>query len=191
METFAWRGSRANSDSDQAKVAVLLPGANYPVEAPLLFWVAEMLVDSGWHVQAVRWSLDDAARSEPYEYTTGAVQQAIADAPETETTLIVAKSFGTLCIPWADKANIPGLWLTPILTDEKVRATLDVTSRRDLLIGGSEDDLWDGGRRDEKASTFIEIAGADHALQIPGDWGASLDVHREVVTHAENFVAAM
>ncbi|GAA1347520.1 hypothetical protein [Arthrobacter roseus] len=189
METFAWRGSSANSD--QAKVAVLLPGANYPVEAPLLFWVAEMLVGSGWHVQAVRWTLDDAARSEPYEYTANAAQQAIADAPTTETTLIVAKSFGTLCIPWADEADIPGLWLTPILTDEKVRATLAATSRRDVLIGGSRDELWDGGRRDEKASTFIEIAGADHGLQIPGDWGASMDAHRDVVTHAENFVAAM
>ncbi len=187
MDSFAWRGS----DAAQSKVAVLLPGANYPVEAPLLYWAAQMLVDSGWHVQAVRWVIDDAARSDPYSFASRAAEQAFAEAPPSDTKLIIGKSFGSLCLPWSDEAGIDGVWLTPLLTDGKVRETLASTSRRDLLIGGTEDEAWDGGRRHEKAGTFIEIAGANHRLQIPGAWEASLDAHREALTHIENFVAAL
>lgn len=189
MESFAWPTSHAASD--EPKVAIILPGAAYTVQAPLLFWVAAMLVDFGWHVQAVRWNIDDAARRDPHHFVASAAEQAFADAPPAQDRLIVAKSLGTLCIPWAEETGIAGLWLTPLLTDAQVRATLESTSKHDLLIGGSKDDAWDGGRKKEGAGTYIEIPGADHGLRLPGDWRASLEVHRKVLTHAEDFITAI
>lgn len=186
MESFPWPGLRTTSE--ETKVAVILPGAHYPAEAPLLFWIAQLLVDLGWHVQAVRWKLDDAARRDPYAYTAAAAEMAFADSPPATTRLIVAKSFGTLCVPWAERAGVAGVWLTPILTDPLVRDTLATTSKSDLLLGGSRDELWAGGHRGERNGSFIEIPSADHGLQVRGDWRASLAAHSSAVAHVENFV---
>lgn len=186
MESFTWPGLRPSTE--KTKVAVILPGAKYPVEAPLLFWTAQMLVNLGWHVRAVRWTLDDAARRDPYAYTATAAEMAFADAPPAATRLIVAKSFGTLCLPWAERAGVPGLWLTPILTDPRLRDTLASTSKSDLLLGGTKDELWDGGRRGEKNGTFVEIPGADHGLQLRGNWRSSVAAQSSALDHIENFV---
>ena len=116
---------------------------------------------------------------------------AFADAPPAASRLIVAKSFGTLCLPWAERAGVPGLWLTPILTDPHIRDTLATTSKSDLLLGGTKDELWDGGRRDERNGTFVDIPGADHGLQVRGDWRASVAAQSSALDQIENFVRGM
>jgi predicted alpha/beta-hydrolase family hydrolase len=186
MESFPWPA--LPTAAEETKVAVILPGANYPVEAPLLFWTAQMLTDLGWHVRAVRWKLDDAARRDPYAFTAAAAEMAFADAPPAAARLIAAKSFGTLCIPWAERAAVPGLWLTPILTDPHIRETLARTSKSDLLVGGSNDELWDGGHRNEKNGRFVEIPDADHGLHVRGDWRASVAAQLSALAHIEAFV---
>ncbi|MDR6435007.1 hypothetical protein J2790_000128 [Paenarthrobacter nicotinovorans] len=187
MESFTW--AKATTDnSEQPKVAVLLPGSGYPVEGPVLFWIGEMLGALGWHVQAVRWTTDDSPGADPHEFAANAARQAFAAAPDSHQRLIVAKSFSTLSIPWAEEVRIPGIWLTPLLTDEQVRSTIRASSKDDLFIGGSRDKLWDGGRKSETAGTFFEVPGADHSLQIPNDWRASQQVQAEVFTRVEAFI---
>ncbi|MEJ1114215.1 hypothetical protein WBN73_07380 [Paenarthrobacter sp. CCNWLY172] len=187
MESFTW--AKASTDHpEQTKVAVLLPGSGYPVEGPVLFWIGEMLGAMGWHVQAVRWTSDDSPSTDPHEFAANAARRAFAVAPDADQRLIVAKSFSTLCIPWAEEARIPGIWLTPLLTDEKVRSTISASSKDDLFIGGSQDKLWDGGRRSETAGMFFEVPGADHSLQIPKDWRTSQKVQAEVFTRVEAFI---
>jgi hypothetical protein len=44
MTSFSW----ARADSADAPVAVLLPGVNYTVQAPLLYWCATLLAERGW-----------------------------------------------------------------------------------------------------------------------------------------------
>ncbi|MCD4853450.1 hypothetical protein LN996_21730 [Arthrobacter sp. AK01] len=56
-------------------------------------------------------------------------------------TKIVAKSFSTLPILWAEETRTPGIWLTPLLTDERLRSTICASSKDDLFIGGSLDEL--------------------------------------------------
>lgn len=58
-----------------------------------------------------------------------------------------------------------------------------------LLIGGSADALWDGGRKAETAGTFVEIPDANHSLQIPDNWRASLDVHTKVFANLDGFLS--
>ena len=190
MESFTWAKASTNQP-DTNKVAVLLPGSGYPVEGPVLFWVGEMLGALGWHVQAVRWTPDDSPGAAPHEFAANAAEQAFAASPEADHRLIVAKSFSTLCIPWAEEADIPGIWLTPLLTDDRVRSTIGTSSKDDLFIGGSLDKLWDGGRKSETAGTFFEVPGADHSLQIPNDWRSSQQAQAKVFQRMEEFVMAL
>ncbi|MGR0160225.1 hypothetical protein [Paenarthrobacter nitroguajacolicus] len=190
MESFTW--AKALTDHpEKTRVAVLLPGSGYPVEGPLLFWVGEMLGSLGWHVQAVRWTPADSPGSAPHEFAANAAERAFAASPQASQRLIVAKSFSTLCIPWAEETLIPGIWLTPLLTDERVRTTIGGSAKDDLFIGGSQDKLWDGGRTSESAGTFLEVPGADHALQIPDDWRASQQAQAEVFARVEAFAMGL
>ncbi|QDY90071.1 hypothetical protein E7Y32_07500 [Arthrobacter sp. UKPF54-2] len=69
METFLRPGC-APDQQGAPKVAVVVPGAGYKVESPLLDWPAELLKDRGWHVRAIRWT--DAAIRTTLSRTTKA-----------------------------------------------------------------------------------------------------------------------
>ncbi len=184
MQTFTWTASR----TDETKVAVLLPGSGYPVEGPVLFWVGEMLSALGWHVQAVRWTPEDKRDADAGPLVARAAEKAFSDSPPADQRLIVAKSVSTLLIPWAEETQTSGVWLTPLLIDERVRTTIANSSKNDLFIGGSKDKLWDGGRRSEPNGTFLEVPGADHSLQVGDDWRASQRAQAEVFEAIEDFV---
>jgi len=188
METFLWPGCASNPHGEP-KVAVLVPGAGYKVESPLLFWPAEQLKDHGWQVHGIRWTDGDEPGDDPHGFAARAVEQAFAEAPRAVERLIVAKSFGTFAIPWAEEAQVPGVWLTPVLTDEVIRRTLTDTRKRDLLIGGSKDKLWVTDGLSATAGRFVEIPDADHSLQVPNDWRASLSVQVQAFTAVESFLA--
>ncbi|MFE4194656.1 hypothetical protein ACFRJ9_02230 [Paenarthrobacter sp. NPDC056912] len=190
MESFTW-SKATTTESEGTKVAVLLPGSGYPVQGPVLFWAGEMLAAMGWHVQAVRWTADDEPGADPHAFVARAAEQAFAAAPSASQRLVVAKSFGTLAIPWAEETRTAGVWLTPLLTDAKVRETIGHTDKADLFVGGSDDKLWDGGRTSESAGTFVEIPGADHSLQIPNNWRASQELQSGVFGRIEEFVRAL
>ncbi|MFJ4267742.1 hypothetical protein ACIPY1_14385 [Paenarthrobacter nicotinovorans] len=190
MKSFTW--ARAATDNPETnKVAVMLPGSGYPVEGPVLFWIGEMLGAVGWHVQAVKWTPEDSPSANPHEFAAMAAQQAFAESPEAHKRLIVAKSFSTLCIPWAEETLTPGIWLTPLLTDASVRSTIAASPKSDLFIGGSEDKLWDGGRLAETNGTFLEVPGADHSLQIHNDWRASQTAQSEIFERIEEFIVSL
>jgi hypothetical protein len=188
METFLWPG--CESTQGETKVAVLVPGAGYKVESPLLSWPAEQLRARAWQVQAIRWTDDDEPGDDPHGFAARAVQQAFAEFPHAEHRLIVAKSFGTFCIPWAEAAQVPAIWLTPILTDDVIRRTLAETSKPDLLIGGSKDKFWATAAPSETTPTFVDILDANHSLEVPNDWRASLAAHVQVFTAIERFLTS-
>ena len=187
METFAWPASMPVS-APSTKVAVLLPGSGYKVEFPLLYWPAQMLAGLGWHVQAVRWTDDDEPAPDPHGFAAHVAEYAFAQAPEAAIRLVVAKSFGSLAIPWAEAAGIPAVWLTPLLTDPAVRASVLGSSKEDLFIGGSLDTLWNPAGLGGAAGTFVEIPGTGHSLEVAGDWRASLAAQAQVFNHVRDFV---
>lgn len=190
METFLWPGC-APVQQGAPGVAVVVPGAGYKAEAPLLYWPAELLKDRGWYVRAIRWTDDDNPGDDPHGFAARAVEEAFAEAPDAGQRLIVAKSFGTFAIPWAHAAAVPGIWLTPILTDQAIRTTLSETRKTDLLIGGSRDEFWDTAGLPGTAGTFLEIDDADHSLQVPLGWRASQSAQAQAFTAVERFLAGL
>lgn len=106
-----------------------------------------MLGALGWHVQAARWTPDDSPAADPHGFAANAAKQAFADSPSAGQRLIVAKSFSTLCLPWAEEARIPGIWLTPLLNDALVQRTLKTSSKNDQIPGD-----W---RASQEAQSFV------------------------------------
>ena len=182
MSTFV----RARSNADNAPVAVLLPGTGYTAKAPLLYWCGEMLAQRGWHVQGVEWTVDASALSDPQAFVEQAVAEAFDAAPQSSRRLIVAKSFGCFALPWARRNGIPGVWLTPVLTNEDVRLALLDASAADIALGGDADPAWLPEAIAATRAKVISVPKADHSLTIPGDWHGSHAAQAEIFESIAN-----
>jgi hypothetical protein len=184
MRSFVWPGATPST----AKTAVLLPGSGYTVQSPLLYWCANMLRDAGWHVRAVEWTITDEALRDPIAFVERAVEMAFADAAPA-TRLVVAKSFGTFALPWAVREGVPGVWLTPVLTETALSEALASADATHLAVGGSQDPMWVPESAAGTRATLSTIPGADHRLEVADGWQASLDVQRNLMTSISEHVA--
>lgn len=189
MKSFMWEGSNEES----SKVAVLLPGGGYTVQAPLLHWCAIMLIEQGWRVQAVEWTISEAARAEPIAFVEAALLTAFEEAPHATERLVVGKSFGSYALPWAVDNGVPGVWLTPILTYLDLREALGRADAGHLAVGGDQDDMWLPEDVAASRSELLTIVGADHALEIGTDWracvAAQIEVHEAVDRHVRGLTS--
>ena len=175
MSSFTWPGS---AQHDAAPVAVLLPGTGYTVKAPLLYWSATLLCRQGWRVQAVEWDADRPEGDDAQASVEREVERA-GQAAGGRIDLVVAKSFGTLGLPWAIAHGVPGVWLTPVLTEAVILGALAAASSAHLAVGGGRDALWAPATHLHPEAIVHTVDGADHSL-LTDDWRGSMELHREL-----------
>ncbi|MET1051729.1 MAG: hypothetical protein ABWX65_03725 [Mycetocola sp.] len=181
----------SRSAAPDAPVAVLLPGTGYTVQAPLLFWSAALLAEAGWTVVGVDWSGDAAAVTVPVPFVEAEVEAAFGHAPASARRLIVAKSFGCFALPWARRHGIPGVWLTPLLTDPAVADAVRTATSADLVVGGDADDQWLPDAVDGTSAHVMTLPGAGHALTLPGDWRASMNLQADLLDEVAAHIARL
>ncbi len=170
----------AAADRADAPVAVLLPGVGYTVQGPLLYWSAQLLAERGWHVQGVEWTIDAAVGEDPVPFVERAVIAAFEAAPTASQRLIVAKSFGSFALPFAQREGIPGVWLTPVLTSGIVREALVEASDVHLAVGGDADEMWLPDAVASSRAHLVTVPGAGHSLTVAGGWRESIDAQTGV-----------
>lgn len=161
------------TSSADAPTAVVLPGGAYSVQAPLLYWSIELLLQRGWRVLEVEWPPSMSTSAEPrdgVEEELEAVTATIGGAPH----LVVAKSLGSYGLPWSVRNGVCGVWLTPVLTDAALHAALAQAGSSHLAIGGSEDPMWAPAATLTAQAALHTVAGADHGILIPHDWEESM-----------------
>lgn len=167
---------------------LILPGLRYDADQPLLAWSAQVAAEAGWRVSAVRWRADDV----PPENRTSFVERAAGllddAAPAAPQTVVVAKSIGTRAASWANQRGYAGIWLTPLLVDPLVLDALVADGPAALSVGGTADQLWDPDAAARLRGEVVQVEGADHALQIAGDWRASMDALRLAMESVDRFL---
>ncbi|WP_144764554.1 hypothetical protein [Curtobacterium sp. 9128] len=174
--------------TDRRPLVLLLQGAGYGQQAPLLWWSRRIALDAGCEVVAPTWVVDDTAGRAPVPFVEAAVTAALEHRlPD----LVVAKSFGCAALPWAVRNGVRGVWLTPVLTDADVAAALAAAPATDVATGGSEDTMWRPDLVSGTAASLQTVAGADHGLQVAGDWRGSLRVQAEVLETVAAAVGAL
>lgn len=173
------------------KVAVLLPGTGYTAQAPLLYWCGALLREAGWHVEVVEWTVTDDDIKNPVPFVEYALAAAFKAAPPAATRLIVAKSFGSFALPWAIENAVPGVWLTPILTDAVVSAALASADGTHLAVGGSRDPMWVLENAEGTDAAIGTLAGGNHRLEVDDGWQESLDAQFDLFERIALHVAAL
>jgi hypothetical protein len=175
---------------------VLLPGANYPTTAPLLWFARQAALESGRNVLAVVDAYDGT--TDPQTWVDDRAEAAIGHVGDGTRPILVAKSITSRAAPLAARLLLPAVWLTPLISEAAASAATAVVSGLAaatapfLLIGGTADPSWDGARaRSLARGEVLEIAYADHALQIPGDVTRSIDALRSISAAVADFIGAV
>lgn len=178
--------------------AIVLPGAGYSAQAPLLWYARRAAMTRGRNVLVVADAYDrqrDDAAQWVEERAAAALRYVRA---RDQHPLLIAKSLTSLAAPLAAAERLPAVWLTPLIAGtatsvaSRVLAGLRAASEPMLLIGGSADPTWDG----TVAATMpnarvLELAGADHSLEAPDDVARSLDNLRRVTDAVSRFAAGL
>ena len=173
-------------EGDPSRCVVLLPGARYGSQAPLLWYSREAAQGEGWSVL----ELDERAPEEgdQFEWMRGRARAAL-DEVSAERVVVLGKSLGSAAAPLV---RGPAIWLTPLLTRPEIVSALAETSHPTMLVGSRDDPTWgDGDVPESDALDVLELEGLDHSLQVSGDPLASLDVLRRVTERVGAFLAAL
>ncbi|MFZ2625524.1 MAG: hypothetical protein WAX29_09855 [Propionibacterium sp.] len=215
---------------------LMLPGVGYSCDRPLLSWCSAIAHQRGWWVQRAWWTVRPESNNDAF--VSAALTRLDHDAPDADTTLVIAKSMGSRAAAASSRRRWAGVWLTPLLTDPVVREALLGYRGDCLLVGGDADRHWSppSGRVDETLTaqrspgsavaglarlgaveddgssevtpahpevsssgrsgarlrqSWVQVTGANHSLEIPGDWRASVQVQRAVFGIVDDFLGRL
>jgi len=88
---------------------------------------------------------------------------------------VIGKSLASLLAGEVSDRDLAAVWLTPLLNEPSVIEDLARSRRPALLVGGEADPTWhpDAMPRGREMDV-LELPGADHTLEVPGDPVTSL-----------------
>lgn len=151
-------------------VALVLPGRGYGHDHPGLYYTRMALASRGWRAHLVTW---EGLPEDPALWPDHVSRVAASAIEEVRPELLVGKSLGSFAMPLAVERGVPGIWLTPLLTDERLAVAAAHLPARSLLVGGTADGSWDGGLARAGAAScgceVLELDGADHCFDIRQD----------------------
>lgn len=184
-------GASTRIIADPSRTALLLPGRGYIAARPLLHLARKVLLSHDWTVQEIWWDvpdvLDDAGAP---GWVAEQTRLALA-GEEAPTVLLVGKSLGTLAAPLAAERGLPAVWITPLLHRQELVDTLAATNAPTLLIGGTADPSWPAGAAERTGQEYLELPGADHALELMGDAVGSAELLVRATAAMEAFVGGL
>ncbi len=160
------------------RYAVLLPGMVYPTRAPVLWFAREAAQALGYSTLEVLGEPVEHADQLGWEHDCA--ERAVAETG-SERVVVIGKSLASLLAADMSDRNLPAAWLTPPLTEPSMIEALSRVRSPTLLLGGTADPMWNADTiPDNPALQVVEVPGVDHALQVAGDPGASLDALRQM-----------
>jgi predicted alpha/beta-hydrolase family hydrolase len=188
-------------------LAVLLPGFGYTLDMPLFYYAEHLLLERGWDVLRVEYvyhkRLEFQTLPKPEQHrwlltdTTAAWRAGLGQRPY-ERVVLIGKSLGTLAmghlLTLTDPPPIVGaVWLTPLLTQERLRQQIQQYGGPSLFVIGTADPHFDPVVLEMmQVATIGEavvVRNADHGMDIPGDPIASVRAIERVVEALGRFLA--
>lgn len=191
---------------DTDELGIVLPGWGYSCRMPVLYYATLALRERGAGVLWVEYdysnradfrNADDGERERWIRADVTAAYQAAQAQSSSARLTITGKSLGTLATAALLSAvQIPAatqiIWLTPLLTNPRLRQQIIACGCRSLIVIGSEDPYYRSAHLDEVAAGGAEtllIERAGHDLEVGGDIEASLAALRTVTLRIGDFLA--
>ena len=188
---------------DARHLAILLPGAGYTVQAPLLHFSTGVFLNKSFDVLQVNYSYNDKFYD---DFTIEEIDQAIKYdvkvvidkvlANKTyENYYLIGKSLGTIAMSSELKRDVfkeaKALWLTPLLNQEDVFESMLNGSNSSLCLIGDNDHHYNAERYAQLANNKNLVSrlypNADHGLQYESDPVNSIDLLKVIVKEINEF----
>jgi predicted alpha/beta-hydrolase family hydrolase len=187
-------------------LAVLMPGLGYTLDMPLFYYAENLLQERGWDVLRVEYAyntrpefrtLPEPERDRWLLADTTAAWRAGLGQRTYERVVLIGKSLGTLAmghlLTMADPPPAVGaVWLTPMLTKERLRQQISRYGGPSLFVIGTADPHFDPAvlEKMQVATTgeAVVVRNADHGMDIPGDPIASVRAVERVVEALSRFL---
>ncbi|HEY9293988.1 MAG TPA: hypothetical protein VIP98_22125 [Microlunatus sp.] len=169
--------------------AVLLPGGGYTVDSPVLWYPATALSYLGWTCHLIRWA--DGMTREQVPTIAAEMINRVRREHRAAQILIIGKSLGTLSMPVAAASVLPGIWLTPLLTEPEIGKLARRLGPEHLLIGGTADPYWDQQIVESTQAQVLQIPDADHALQIHRNLGRTMAAITALANGVDTFARSL
>lgn len=170
--------------------AIVLPGAGYSAQAPLLWFARRAALQAG-HSALVVTDVFDRESDDPIHWVQERTEATLGYVrPEDPHLLLIGKSLSSLAAGAAAAERLPAVWFTPLIAEPQILAGLHAGTEPKLLVGGSDDPSWDATAADTLPNAHIlELAGADHSLEAPNDVAKSLENIKRATEAVHEFVA--
>jgi len=177
-------------DQQGERWAIVLPGAGYSAQAPLLWFARRAALQAG-HNAVVVTDVFDRESDDPLRWVQERTEATLGwVSPKDPQPLLIAKSLTSLAAGVAAAERLPAVWFTPLIAEPQILAGLRAGTEPKLLIGGSEDPSWDATAAETLPNAdVLELAGADHSLEAPNDVAESLENLRRATEAVRAFVA--
>ncbi|MRG58760.1 hypothetical protein GE115_02565 [Agromyces sp. CFH 90414] len=175
--------------SSGAPVALVLPGAGYTIQGPLLYWPVLALEQAGWDVWSANWhtEITDSVRRDLAKFIKETLSQA-DDVLPGPPNVVIGKSLGTHALPYFVDRAVRAAWITPLLTVPAIADAARVASASHLLVGGTADPSWEPDAIRGTRAEIVVVPSGNHSLETDGaGWEASaksqLDALARVIAH--------
>ncbi|MEW9110931.1 MAG: alpha/beta hydrolase [Cytobacillus gottheilii] len=180
-------------------LVIVLPGAGYTTQAPLLHFTTGIFYSKGFDVLHINYgfSREEMAELNAEDFTRN-VYHSIEDAIKDKNYshfYIVAKSIGTIALsgllhnPVFHHAK--AVWLTPLLQRDDVFNSMVNSEQEGLCIIGDCDPCFIEERfellRKNNNLTLSLIGDGNHALEIEGQPLKSIDILKNVMAEIDRF----
>ncbi|WP_456278678.1 alpha/beta family hydrolase [Bacillus sp. AK128] len=184
---------------ESTTLVIVLPGAGYTVQAPLLHFTTALFYNKGFDVLHINYTFSREEMSALKESDFArdvqlAIESAIKDK-KYSNYYVVAKSIGTKALSYLldhtmfKDARI--VWLTPILQNDAVFHAMVNSNQRGLCIIGDKDSCFIKERfenlKHNQNLLLKVVEGGNHSLELDGEPLESIDVLKDVVFEIDKF----
>lgn len=191
---------RLIEQNDETKsLVIVLPGAGYTTQAPLLHFTTGVFYSKGFDVLHINYTFSREEMSALNERDFARdVQLAINNATSNKkysNYYVVAKSIGTIALSYLidhsmlKDANV--VWLTPLLQREDVFNAMVNSGNKGLCIIGDKDSCFIEERfeklKNNQNLRLKVIEGGNHALELDKEPIKSIEILKSVISAINEF----
>jgi pimeloyl-ACP methyl ester carboxylesterase len=199
---YTWiRGQKTNKS-----ICIMLPGLGYSTQRPLFHYATGICLNENVDVLHINYNFREndqfkkLSRPEQERWMYDDVKAVVAEVLKNtvyEQCFLMSKSIGTIpmAMEWAQKNlihNAFGIWLTPLLNEDRVYSALLNTELPSLCVIGDQDHHFNGERlsslKNNPLVSTVIIPKADHSLEIKGDTLATIEVVKQVIQEMQEFI---
>jgi hypothetical protein len=195
--------SIVNKSEGCKNIAVILPGAGYTVQSPLLHFSTSVFLNKSFDVLQINYRYNDklyddfsmAEISEAIKVDVSTVIDEVFLHNSYENIYLVGKSLGTIpmggVLNREEFSDAKAIWLTPLIQREDVLESLLGSKNKGLLFIGDQDPYYTSERFEEASKnpniTAKLIPEVNHILEYNEKTLDSIDVLKRILADIDHF----